>query len=118
MGHYAAQSTSCLVGGAENSGPCRSSSGGAGEEELRAGAGQAGERAAEPGETRPGGQGLRTLQAGGRLRGNVGQPQTGPGEQGGGAQSQTTVSVILLLFLTLQTVSLLSWCKFVSLLVS
>lgn len=57
-GTLGSSGASCLVGGAENSSPCRSSSGRAGEEELRAGASQTGERATEPGETGPGGQGL------------------------------------------------------------
>lgn len=82
----------CLVGGAENSGPRGSPAGGAGEEELRAGAGQAGERETEPGEAGPGGQGLWTVPAGGRLRGDAGRPQAGPGQQGGGAEPQAAVS--------------------------
>lgn len=90
-GTLGSSGASCLVGGAENSSPRRSSSGRAGEEELRAGAGQTGERTSEPGETRPGGQGIGAVPAGGCLCGNACQPQTGPGEQGGRAESQTTV---------------------------
>lgn len=97
-GTLGSSSVSCLVGGAENSGPRRSSSVRAGEEELGAGAGQTGERTAEPGEARPGGQGLGALSAGGRLCGNASQPQTGSSEQGAGAQSQTTVSDISILW--------------------
>lgn len=82
----------CLAGGAENSSPRRSPAGGAGEEELGAGAGQAGERQTEPGEAGPGGQGLGTVPPGGRLRGDAGQPQAGPRQQGGGAEPQAAVS--------------------------
>lgn len=83
-----------FAGGAEDSGASGPSSGGAGEEELRAGAGQAGERPAGPGEAGPGGQGLGAVPPGGRIRGDAGQPQAGPGEQGGGAQPQTAVSCV------------------------
>lgn len=82
----------CPVGGAENSGSRGSPAGGAGEEELGAGAGQAGERETEPGEAGPGGQGLGTVPTGGRLRGDAGQPQAGPRQQGGGAKPQAAVS--------------------------
>lgn len=95
-GTLGSSGASCLVGGAENSSPRRSSSGRAGEEELRAGTSQTGERTSEPGEARPGGQGIGALPAGGRLGGNARQPQTGPGEQGGRAESQTTVRDALL----------------------